>query len=607
MANEKTDLKTPTAETIRTREASPTTPASKPDVLSAKSASTVLLCLLGVFIYTAATLGILIWMITSPILRGGRVVLRTGTLHVDQFYSGVALSALLTPAAIITRTLGYELGLLHPFAIAARKPVKVSDIDKMMDPGIFTIPSILRYSRWTALVQIIFAVSGALLVPVGTLVATVETYSPQTQGTAVVGMPTLTGNTASLDEELSGFPFLAADPPAPLDSIAGDQFAWNVANLASSVFIVQTGNLSVTPPILGPIETGNFSFETGVKYHGLVIYTWSANCEDATDEIQYEYDAGFSSISYTFPDGSVNYTSLLPPQGPWLYMWSNTTERAGSAFFAPQNAYLPEPFGGTIYLATAAYGSDTMSYPDDSTGLTKTPDVWVSRVKCTPRISWTVGSCEWDGTAMSKCSETPGRNVTALSVEGLNKLSGYMTAGLWAIYSQENVSFGTTIVSLPILYWPEATNSARSFRAPSLAEYEKMFGVIASSIAKSTSMGYYGTAEVPTTGEPARRVYIGRLYVVAIVLLILIFVTSLGCADLFYFRSHRLPFRKASFLTTAIATRGRWWDEGLDGNYALSQSQLRQSHLGQQYVRFGEDISHPGRINFSPIIQQAGR
>ena len=42
----------------------------------------------------------------------------------DQFHSGLALSVLLTPAAIITRAMSHDLSLMHPFTLAHRRPMR---------------------------------------------------------------------------------------------------------------------------------------------------------------------------------------------------------------------------------------------------------------------------------------------------------------------------------------------------------------------------------------------------------------------------------------------------------------------------------------------------
>jgi hypothetical protein len=102
----------------------PQVQATKHSLFSLRSLDDILIYIAVIMVYTLAVVAIIGWMCTGPALSGGRRVLKTGTLHVDQFYSGLALSALLTPAAIVIRTMSHELGLIHPFSIAYRKPVK---------------------------------------------------------------------------------------------------------------------------------------------------------------------------------------------------------------------------------------------------------------------------------------------------------------------------------------------------------------------------------------------------------------------------------------------------------------------------------------------------
>jgi hypothetical protein len=94
------------------------------NLFSLRSLDYLLVYIPVISIYTITVLAVIVWMTSGPALSGGGRVLKTGTLYVDQFYSGLALSALLAPAAIIIRTMSHDLGLIHPFSIAYRKPVR---------------------------------------------------------------------------------------------------------------------------------------------------------------------------------------------------------------------------------------------------------------------------------------------------------------------------------------------------------------------------------------------------------------------------------------------------------------------------------------------------
>ena len=82
------------------------------------------LYIIVILLYAKAVLGTMIWMFLGPGMPGALRVLRTGTLKVDQFYSGLALSGLLTPAAVVIRSMARDIGLLHPFALAYKKGVR---------------------------------------------------------------------------------------------------------------------------------------------------------------------------------------------------------------------------------------------------------------------------------------------------------------------------------------------------------------------------------------------------------------------------------------------------------------------------------------------------
>ena len=305
----------------------------------------------------------------------------------------------------------------------------VHDMERIMQPDARSILALRRYSSWMASVQAILLAVGMLLVPIGTLMVTTATYHPQTPGTAVVGMPTFEGNGVSLNSLLSDFPYEEAAIP---DFVRYDFFAWNVANLAMSTFVVEAGNVTSTSQDLGPAVTGNITFETGVIYHGLVTYQWASNCEDATNDISYTIDTNQTdaSSSYAFlewqgPGGPYSTRSYFgSPTVGFIY---NTTNLAGLGYDTSTGNLTLAPYGGTLFLSSAAYTNMTAHMPAESDRIGLTIDdnngIWVSRVKCTPSFSWLVSSCTWNGNEMEACAATPGENVTALSTDGLNKLT----------------------------------------------------------------------------------------------------------------------------------------------------------------------------------------
>jgi len=136
------------------------------------------------------------WISTGPVFPStpNLRVLRTGGLYVNQFYSGLFLSAILTPAAVVIRQVSDSFAQIHPFALAASIPIKSTDLDRLIDPGVLDLQYLWKYFKWTATLQSILMLAGMLLVPLGTLPVTTGTYIPQTNRRAVVGMPTFDPN-----------------------------------------------------------------------------------------------------------------------------------------------------------------------------------------------------------------------------------------------------------------------------------------------------------------------------------------------------------------------------------------------------------------------------
>ncbi len=59
--------------------------------------------------------------------------------------------------------------LFFPFAIAARKPTRLDDIERLREGGLASVLHLLRYSPLTGVIQGLLNFVGAVLVPVGTL------------------------------------------------------------------------------------------------------------------------------------------------------------------------------------------------------------------------------------------------------------------------------------------------------------------------------------------------------------------------------------------------------------------------------------------------------
>jgi hypothetical protein len=80
----------------------------------------------------------------------------------------------------------------------------------------------------------------------------------------------------------------------------------------------------------------------------------------------------------------------------------------------------------------------------------------------------------------------PSQNTTEIDEVGLNGLHYYMTAVPFALPNEpSNYVFGRTPVLAALVFDPAASNLHSVM--PSLADYERMYGVIAASIASMPS------------------------------------------------------------------------------------------------------------------------
>jgi hypothetical protein len=83
---------------------------------------------------------------------------------------------------------------------------------------------------------------------------------------------------------------------------------------------------------------------------------------------------------------------------------------------------------------------------------------------------------------------------------GLDNLKYYMTGVPFLLNNEPTFVLGRPSILTAMIFDPTESDFHVS-RVPSLADYDRMYGVVASSLASTTLGGYYGTAEVPTTGS----------------------------------------------------------------------------------------------------------
>ncbi|KAF2806795.1 uncharacterized protein BDZ99DRAFT_422004, partial [Mytilinidion resinicola] len=487
----------------------------------------------GLLLYTLGIFALLGWVYSGPSYdRWSRRVLRTGNLKVDQFYSGIASVAMFVPAAALVGQICLEFGLLHPFSIAHRTSVTAADLDRMIDTGPFSLLTVWKYSPARAASLATIMLIGTAIVPVSSLLLNVGWYSPQTHQHGVVGLPVL----QPAEGLLSMSKTMGYSGSGPLVSTFDDKdFVLEmITDTHKGAIVSRRGGLSTADAELGPITTMNISFTQAVRYAGLVTLTWTSACEAANDEVHYAAALvdGKPSVNFTWPDGSTNTTT--PGDMP-IFMWTASPKTPSGI-----------PLGGTTYIAQASLmRAYTPSPLSAAAGITDSPlpGVWISRVKCTPTMSWHVSACAaHDGRTMHNCTASPGSNTTALDTVALDALAGYMTAVPWLLYLRNDYTFRMTLEPFYVM--------------PTTAHYARILGVLAESIAAVATAGYFGTATVPTVGEPPRAVYVVRVYVLFILLGLIYAVVGLSAADVWYSRAKRLPFRKATFLTIAYAVHG---------------------------------------------------
>jgi hypothetical protein len=172
------------------------------------------------------------------------------------------------------------------------------------------------------------------------------------------------------------------------------------------------------------------------------------------------------------------------------------------------------------------------------------------------------------------------------------------------------IAFTLPPISLALAYDPtRSPTSEVEGRAPTLADFEKLYGLFAQTIATLTTAGYYGVAEVPTLGAGFKEVYIARVYILAILLLFLVFTPVLIILDIGLKLYRRDPLRRITFLTIANAVRGPWWDNLLWGGCLMPPTELRRWFSSSATtnvaveVMFGADERFPQHVGLAPRVE----
>jgi hypothetical protein len=536
--------------------------------------------LLAVIAYALSSIGLAIYMSRCPVEAPAIRVLPTGNLKVDPFYASLALSCLVTPAAICIRSFSNDLALLHPFTVASKKQVRVSDLDKLMDPGLCSLICLFKYTTTSALVQTFLMIVGATFVPIGTLLVYTGTYAPASfSDIAVVGIPNLNGFSLSVELGVGDEVTTVKTP---------DAFLPANTEVFTGLIIRQAGIVTPTSPRLGPQPTTNLTYVEGAWYEGIVTYSWKSGC-DYTEDITFAIDKsgnyGDGTFNITFPNGHqlVNQDPLI--SGPYM---TNITSSSNitTTYYAV--------IGDTSQFAnvTQAQAAGAIQVIDSS--------FLISRVACTPTFNWELSTCQWKNNSMTSCSPAPNTNTTVIDNAGLDALSFYMSA----IPMSAN-SDATNVLGYPTLYLALIVDSAANNGgsvlaiAPQLSNYDNMYGLVAQSLAILTTSGYYGVSKVPASIP--KPVYLVRMYILALVVAILVLAPLLTILILLSNLRHQIPLRRATFLTVAVAVRGPGWDKTFFGLCVMGHGKLVKKFKSLR-VMFGVDVDTSSHVGFAKKV-----
>jgi hypothetical protein len=577
-------------ETVVANDDEPTVPPDKPGLpgkLLFRLRGSIRWYVLAVGIYAIAGVGAAVYVLRCARPSPTSTVLPTGNLKVDSFYSGVALSVLLTPAAIMIRRIAYELALLHPFAIASTHRTDLADLDTLMDPGFSAAFRLFVHAPWAGIVQATLLIVGAVLVPVGTLLVYTGTYDQPVSGIAAVGLPTAWNNIRIMASQMSRTP--DDGQGGDFSENGGDFFLDLIQDMFKGSVVRLTGVIPASNSVLGPTSTPNLTYVEGVRYHGIVTYTWTSGC------------------NYT---DSINFTETSPhPENEWLYnitfptgaVVSNVDAWSSSIFVA--NTSSENGIITTYYAVIGAVQATVNTEAAKSaSAITITNGGWISRVSCTPTFDWQVSTCTYRNGSMTDCEHNPGGNTTELDNQALDTLVLYMSGIPLVSWDQGDDIFGMQTMQAAIMFDPQATNN-HQYRAPLLSDYNNMYGLVAQSLTMVTTSGFFGVAEVPTTGSHARPAYMVRIYILAIVVTALVVCPTAATLALYRSVHRRIPLRRATFLTIATAVRGPSWDATLFGGCVKSDKELKKDYRGVE-VMFGVDEKMPNHVGFAPVASR---
>jgi hypothetical protein len=545
--------------------------------------------LIAITTYALGGLAFAIYVSRCPYESNGVTALASWNWKVDSLYSGLALAGVLVPLAIMIQKVSRNFALLQPFAIASKQPVEIRDLDSFMRPGFRSTLRLLRYSPLTALVQAYLLLAGAVVVPLGMLVVFTGTRAAITNAVGTVGMPIAGQGSMGLSADMESA-FRIDNTTNHVLVASTNAFLPKTASMFFSSVIQQDGVPDPAPQWLGPSSASNLTYKEGVRYNGIVAFTWSSGCQ-YTNAITYTESMGQDlwTFDIKFPTGD-EYGDLRA----WAsqLVSANQTDASGNT---------------TMYYAIVGAQSSTTNFQEASvaSAVTTVDGAWISRVVCTPKMNWQVSSCVWSNSSMTNCQATPNQNTTALDTDGLDKLTTLMGVMPMMVADTGSYSYGLPTVQTALMLASKTANG-RQYRAPMLADFDKMYGLAAQSIAYVATSGYYGLARVPTVDSEPKPAYLVRNFVLVTLVSMIVLVPILTQGLLFWNRREHVPMRRATFLTVANAVRGPWWDDTLKGGCVMPDSKLRRRHVGLK-VMFGVDVSSPSHVGFAKEVLRVQR
>jgi hypothetical protein len=508
---------------------------------------------------------------------------------VNPLYSLLAMLAISAPAAIVFRRISVEFGLLQPFIAASRKPVTLRELEKMTRPGLSSAFVLWRYAPLAAVLQVALLVSSAFVVPLGALMVHTGTWTTRGWNNAQIGAPTSTW----LSGELQSLPLPLIRWPA------------GVIDQTEMVFLgAALSRSKLSHPMPGrifPLLQQEDAYIDGAEYRDLLSFTWSANCK-------YANALGLTRCDRTEPDQCVAYEQGHGiPSENMLPIISYRYHEFMTVLFDPCNR--------TTYFATRGWSrnlaQDENMDPDrvimrEESGSEK----WYSRVACDPKLEWHISKCTWNAAVHDfvDCEDEESRpkneRINMTGLEMLDELLAVLPLDFFH-NAENNLDVLARALDLGWDEYNDAASDRLQHHIPTLADYEKLYYNLVTSLIRVVTSGHYGYSKVNILLSTPRAVYVVRKSVLNALVKILLWPPMLCIGVLWWNHMHRVIYRRVGFWELVMAIRGKGWEERLLGSgffwktgrtatarwhcrELASQEELLEN-FGHLKVRFGVD------------------